>query len=249
MARGPARSSAADALMPTIDRLVETRYDAARSRVEDIRMAHPHLGTEAVVDELVRRYTRELAAVAAASGGAAAVPGIGTATSLAAAGADLAYTMTKLGEMILAIGVAFGHDADSLSERKAWVLAVLSMGRGAVVGVDGLAGRVGSTGGARIVRSITSTQLDRVNSKLAAKLLAKLTTEQAALRMGRLLPFGIGAGVGAAGNVMIVRSIARAARQFFADTHPGGPGAPGAPPGRPGAIDVTATERPSPAED
>jgi len=235
-------------LLASIDRLVETRYDAVRSMVEELRMAHPHSGTDAIVDEIVRRTTRELAAVAAISGGAAAVPGVGTATSLAAAGADLAYTMTRLGEMILAIGIAHGHDAGSLAERKAWVLAVLSMGRGAVVGVDGLAGRVGATGGARAAASISATQLDKVNSKLAARLLAKLTTEQAAVRMGRLLPFGIGAGIGAAGNVVIVRSIARAARQFFADDTTAGPehlGGP-MPPTRPDAIDVTATERPSP---
>lgn len=242
MARTPKLPSTG-ALLPALDRLVETRYDSARALVEELRMAHPHGGTDAVVDEIVRRTTRELAAVAALSGGAAAVPGVGTATSLAAAGADLAYTMTRLGEMILAIGIAHGHDAGSLAERKAWVLAVLSMGRGAVVGVDGLAGRVGATGGARLAGTISTTQLDRVNSKLAARLLAKLTTEPAAVRMGRLLPFGIGAGIGAAGNVVIVRSIARAARQFFGD-EPADAGPSPAP--HPDAIDVSATERPAP---
>jgi hypothetical protein len=47
-------------------------------------------------------------------------------------------------------------------------------------------------------------------------MLARLASEQSAARLGRLLPFGIGAGVGAAGNVLIVRSVARTARKFFA---------------------------------
>jgi len=226
-----------------LDRVVESRYGAAEQLVADTRR---RLGAAAdvdqVVDAIVKKYTRELAAVAAVSGGTAAVPGVGTSVSLAMASADLAYTMGRLAEMVLAIGVAHGHDAQSFEARKTWVLAVLGMGRGAVVGVDGLAGRVGSEGGARLVTSITSTQLDKVNSKLATKLLTKLTTEQAALRMGRVLPFGIGAGVGAAGNAMIVRSIGRAAREFFGPTA----GAPDGTAPPPGVINTTGRETPPP---
>jgi len=219
--RLPARANPTSAILPAVDRLVEQRYDSAVALVEELRQRSKTAGTEAstdvIVDQLVRRYSRELGLIAAVSGGAAAMPGAGTATALLATSADVAYTIAKLGEMVLAIGVAHGHDADSIEERKAWVLAVLSMGRGAVTGVEGLAGRVGAEGGARIVSTITATQLDSVNSKLATKVLARLATEQSAARLGRLLPFGIGAGVGAAGNVMIVRSVAKTARQFFAD--------------------------------
>lgn len=204
------------AVLATVDRIVEGRYDSAVALVSAIRARPGVHSPDDVVDELVRKYTRELAAVAALSGGAAALPGTGTAAAVLATGADVAYTIGKLSEMVLAIGVTLGHDAHSIEERRAWVLAVLSMGKGAVSGVEGLAGRVGAEGGARIVTTITGTQLDSVNSRLAAKVLARLATEQSAARLGRLLPFGIGAGVGATGNVLIVRSVARAARRFFA---------------------------------
>jgi len=211
-----ASSGPGGAVLATVDRIVDGRYDSAVALVSTIR-ARPGVDSpDGVVDELVRKYTRELAAVAALSGGAAALPGTGTAAAVLATGADVAYTIGKLSEMVLGIGVALGHDARSIEERRAWVLAVLSMGKGAVSGVEGLAGRVGAEGGARIVTTITGTQLDSVNSRLAAKVLARLATEQSAARLGRLLPFGIGAGVGATGNVLIVRSVARAARRFFA---------------------------------
>lgn len=203
-------------VLATVDRIVESRYDAAVALVDSLRTGPAPRAVDDIVDDLVRRYSRELAAVAALSGGAAALPGTGTAAAVLATGADVAYTIGKLAEMVLAIGVAHGHDARSIEERRAWVLAVLSMGKGAVSGVEGLAGRIGAEGGARIVTTITSTQLDSVNSKLAAKMLARLASEQTAARLGRLLPFGIGAGVGAAGNVVIVRSVARTARKFFA---------------------------------
>ena len=203
-------------VLSTVDRIVDSRYDSAVALVGELRRRHGVHSPERVIDELVRKYSKELAAVAALSGGAAALPGTGTAAAVLATGADVAYTIGKLSEMVLAIGVAYGHDAASIEERRAWVLAVLSMGKGAVSGVEGLAGRIGAEGGARLVTTITTTQLDSVNSKLAAKLMARLATEQSAARLGRLLPFGIGAGVGAAGNVLIVRSVARTARRFFA---------------------------------
>jgi hypothetical protein len=199
---------------------VEQRYGIALQRVEQARhkvreSKNGSDSVDAVVDELVSRYSKELAAVAAVTGGAAAVPGAGTATAIATLGADMAYSVTKLGEMIMAIGIAYGHDADSFERRKAWVLTVLSMGRGAVVGVDGIAGKIGAQGGAHLVSTLGRTQLDTVNSKLAAKIATVLASEQVAARLGRVLPFGIGAGVGAAGNVVIVRSMAKSARKFF----------------------------------
>lgn len=202
-------------VLSTVDRIVERRYEPAVALVSDIRSRPGSPTTDEVVDELVRKYSKQLAAVAALSGGAAALPGTGTAAAVLATGADVAFTIGKLAEMVLAIGVALGHDAESIEERRAWVLAVLSMGKGAVSGVEGLAGRIGAEGGARIVTTLTGTQLDSVNSRMAAKLLARLASEQSAARLGRLLPFGIGAGIGAAGNVLIVRSVARTARKFF----------------------------------
>lgn len=239
------RPDPAAGVIPTIDRLVETRYDSAVALVRKIAARPDVTSRDQVVDELVKRYTKELAAVAAISGGTAAMPAAGTATALAATGVDLAYTISRLGEMILAIGIANGHDSASIAERKAWVLAVLSRGRGAASRVEGLAGTIGAEGGARLIKMINASQLDTVNSKLASKMLARVATEQSAARLGRLLPFGIGAGVGAAGNVMIVRSVAKSARLFFAD--PDGPTIAGASTTQrvvvdPDVIDVDSTE-------
>lgn len=206
------------AVIPSIEKLVATRYGTAQRLVDDLQRLHPGAPPETIVELLQRKYTKELAVVAALSGGAAAVPGTGTLTALATTSADMAYTMTKLGEMIMAIGVAYGHDATSVTERKAWVLAVLSMGRGAVAGLDGAAAKVGERGGSALVARLSATQIDSLNSKLAARLVAKVGTEQGLVRLGKLLPFGIGAGVGATGNVLIVRSISKTAQRFFSES-------------------------------
>lgn len=232
MAKSP--SAVLGGVLPSVDRLVESRYDAAAALVARLRAEHPDLTDDQLVERIVRRFSRELGVVAAMSGGAAAVPGAGTAAAVLTAGADVAYSVSRLGEMVLAIGIAYGHDAASFEERKAWVLAVLSMSRGAVAGLDGLAAKIGAEGGAAALASLTGAQLESINSKLAAKVVAKLSTDAAVSRLGRVLPFGIGAGVGAAGSIAIARSVARQARRFFRpnDPHASIP------------IDVTATERP-----
>ena len=232
MAKSP--SAVLGGVLPSVDRLVESRYDAAAALVARLRAEHPDVTDDQLVERIVRRFSRELGVVAAMSGGAAAVPGAGTAAAVLTAGADVAYSVSRLGEMVLAIGIAYGHDAASFEERKAWVLAVLSMSRGAVAGLDGLAAKTGAEGGAAALASLTGAQLESINSKLAAKVVAKLSTDAAVSRLGRVLPFGIGAGVGAAGSIAIARSVARQARRFFRpnDPHASMP------------IDVTATERP-----
>lgn len=232
MAKSP--SAVLGGVLPSVDRLVESRYDAAAALVARLRAEHPDLTDDQLVERIVRRFSRELGVVAAMSGGAAAVPGAGTAAAVLTAGADVAYSVSRLGEMVLAIGIAYGHDAASFEERKAWVLAVLSMSRGAVAGLDGLAAKIGAEGGAAALASLTGAQLESINSKLAAKVVAKLSTDAAVSRLGRVLPFGIGAGVGAAGSIAIARSVARQARRFFRpnDPHASMP------------IDATATERP-----
>ncbi len=203
-------------LRPALDKVVETRYAPAQEFVQRLTRENPEFNTEQIVDLIVRRYTRELAAVAAVAGGTAAIPGAGTGTAIATGGLDLAYSMTKLGEMILAIGAANGHTAHSIEERRTFVLSVLAMANGVATGIEGAAGRIGAIGGASIVARIPDEALMSINKKLGAKVLAKFAAEQGAVRLGRLIPFGIGAGVGAAGNTLLVRSVARHARRFFA---------------------------------
>lgn len=204
-------------LRPALDRVVKTRYEPAEALVMRLQAERPRATTDEVVDVIVKRYARELAAVAALTGGAAAIPGAGTGTALATGGIDLAYSMTKLGEMILAIGIAYGHTSRSVEERRTFVLEVLAMANGVATGIEGVAGRLGAAGGAGLVARIPDEALLSINKRLGARVLAKFAAEQGAVRLGKIIPFGIGAGIGAAGNTILVRSVARQARKFFSE--------------------------------
>ncbi|MEZ5322644.1 MAG: hypothetical protein R2698_11350 [Microthrixaceae bacterium] len=199
----------------TIGRVVEERYEAAAQQVRELDARRGFRDPHASTSSLTRRFTRELVAVSAVAGGTAAVPGVGTVTAAAATTADLSFTVARLSEMVLAIGIAHGFVAESVQERKAWVLSVLAIGGRDSVGVEGIVGKFGAEGGARLLQGMPASALDGVNRRLAARLLTRFASEQGAERLGRLLPFGIGAAVGAGGNYLIVRHVAKAAERFF----------------------------------
>lgn len=139
---------------PAIERVARTRYEPAREVVAGLQLKYRPGNADELIKLIAKRYTRELAAVSALAGGAAAIPGAGTGTVLASSTVDLAYSITKMGEMILAIGIAAGHDAESLEQRRSWVVSVLTMANGAAAGLEGVAGRIGSAGGASLVGRI-----------------------------------------------------------------------------------------------
>lgn len=203
------------ALLPTIDRLVEARYSPALDAVQRLADDRPEWDVQRRVDALIADCRRELTAIGAAAGGAAAVPGAGLAAAATASTADIAWTVTRLGELIMAIGIAHGHTSDSIETRRAWVLSVLSMATGASKGLKGLAQQVGSKGGARVVEAIPMPLIDQINRAVGGRVLVKWGTQQGAVRLGRLVPFGIGAVIGGAGNALLVQVVGRQAQHFF----------------------------------
>lgn len=202
-------------LLPAVDKLVDSRYDAARAAVARLSADQPGWDPPRQADALIAECRRELAAVGAAAGGAAAVPGVGMVAAATASSADVAWTVTRLGELIMAIGIAHGYTSEAIETRRAWVLSVLSMATGASKGLRGLAQQVGSHGGARVVDAIPPSLLDRVNGTVGARVLVKWGTQQGVIRLGRLVPFGIGALIGGVGNAALVQVVGHQAKGFF----------------------------------
>ena len=221
MARTPrVRRYSTSELSELVDRVVESRYRAAVEDEYQLRREQP-LATPAQLSEvLIKRAQRKLAVVAAVSGGAAASPGLGTAAVLATVGLDAAWTMSRLAELIMAIGVAHDHHASTLAERKSWVLAALAISNGAHGSLDELSGAVGTFGGIKALRQLGPSRLEAFNSRLVAKLATRLLVRDSLLSLGNIVPFGIGAGIGATGNAIIARSVGRSAIQLFSTTSP-----------------------------
>lgn len=215
--RDVSRRNEPNSLLPVLDRLVEHRYGAAVDDVAALRAAFPDDTPDQLADRLVRRYAKELAIGGAVSGGAAASPVAGVAVAAASAGADATYSVGRLGEMIMAISLVYGHDTATVDDRRAAIVTIMGLADGAAVGMSGLAARAGAKGGARVLQRIPTAAVPPT-AGAGRKALAKLGTTKGPWSLTALIPYGIGAGVGAAGNALLARAVGRAAKEYFS-TH------------------------------
>lgn len=205
------------ALIPAIDKIVEVRYEPARLAVEKLQRAHPDATPAQIGDIIIRRARTELGTTGAAAGGLASVPGVGTGAAISASAADVTWTISRIAEMVLALGIAYGHTAAEIEERRAWVLAVLATASGAAAGLNGVAADLGKKGGVKIVKSIPMSQIVRLNRMLGGRVVVKWGTIQGSIRLGTIIPLGVGAAIGGGGNMFLVNRVGGHACNFFDD--------------------------------
>ena len=200
------------ALDAALDRAVRVQRGVVTSYVDRLR-TRPGATPGSVIRGLERRYLGSVTAIGAASGGVAAVPGVGTAASIAAGVTEVAAFVEATALFTLAVAEVHGFRFDDPDTRRALVLGV-------VLGdVGGTAIEAASIGGGRwapvLARSVNRESIGRINQALLRRFVTHYGTRQGALALGRALPFGIGAGIGAAGNAALGRASIRAAGRAF----------------------------------
>jgi hypothetical protein len=197
-------------LLESIDRVASSRWDAAVVRARSL----PGTVRPEKIAALTDQVSRELAAVGAASGAAAAAPTVGTVASMLAITADLAWFTTRAGDVILTIAALHGRTEPTVDERRAWVLAVLIYGSSAREGFNSAAAQLGlpieATASALPIATIRA-----INGVLARAIVRRYGTRRGAVALASRIPLGIGALVGGAANYSSVRALARHADRFF----------------------------------
>ncbi len=171
----------------------------------------------------------------------------GMTAAAAVLGTD-AVNVSRLGEMVMAIGILHGHARADADERALWVAAALGASEGAAMGVTGLAARAGARGGARILQRIpTAVATTAAGVGRTRRLAGRLAAKGGPWGLAALVPYGIGAGVGAAGNTALAYSVGRAARRYFT-ARPGEGSTTGGVPPKDSPGDAPTSEPPSSEE-
>lgn len=210
--------------------VAEKRHAAARARVDALLREDPDADSEELTRRLIRDCARDLAIGGAVTGGAAASPVAGPAATAAMFGTEGLAGVSRLGEMVMAIGIVNGHHSADADERALWVAAAFGFGEGAAMGMTGLAARAGARGGARLAAKIPSAAAaTAAGAGRTKRLAARMGAKRGPWGLAALLPYTIGAGVGAAGNAALAASVGRAARRYFA-ANPADSGETGPPP-------------------
>ena len=201
-----------DLLLEAVDKGVNTRWEPARERAAKAAGAT----LPARVAEVRKMFAQELGLVGAGTGGAGAVPGVGTAAVLATAAGDIAWTTVRLADLVLTIAHLHGHDKADVEERRMWVLAVLAGGATATRFAEKLATEAGKGLGAKATAAVSTQMIQQFNRAMGRTIVTKYGTKRGAVALGKALPFGIGALIGGGFNYGTVRVVSRTADRFFA---------------------------------
>lgn len=199
------------ALDLALDKALTIERPAVQAYLYRVRRRHPELTPAQLVRQLERRYLAAVVGIGGASGAAAAVPGVGTATTLASGVAEVTGFVSVSALYVLALAELHVVPVSDPEVRRALVVAVL-IGEGGAGAIDTAADAHWAQ---VLARSTPREKIAAVNTRLAGLLLRRFGTRQGALLMGRALPLGIGAVIGAGGNAAIARGAIATARHAF----------------------------------
>jgi hypothetical protein len=202
----------AKALLAGVEKTTSARWEAAVARAE----ALPGSVRPEKIKALSDSFARELGAVGAAAGMAAATPLVGTAATLMAATAELAWFTGRSGDLILTIAALHGRPTPSVDERRAWVLAVLIFGSTARQGFSKIANQMGANLEDNTKSGLSLATLRAVNGALSRMIVRKYGTRRGAIALGTALPLGVGAIIGGGSNYVAIRKLVKQADGFFA---------------------------------
>ncbi len=204
------------ALAQLIERSTRVQGPAAEAYVARLRRAHPGAGPAEIVAMLEKRYLAALTASGAAVGSTATFPGVGTLTALSAGAGETVFFLEATAVFVLANAVVYGIPADHRERRRALVLAVL-VGDDSKRALGELIGPA-RTNGAELAEGMAAlpmSTLARLNTRLLKYAVKRYTVKRGALMLGKMLPVGIGAAIGGAGNRMVAKKIVRNAHSAF----------------------------------
>jgi hypothetical protein len=209
---------------------VEIQRPLVVAYIRRLQKKHPRATAAQLADILERDYLRAVTGGGALVGATAVVPGVGTVASL---GLSAAATVGFLEATALyATSLAELHGIRLTNPEKAstMVMAIM-LGEEGTALLGTLSGQAAGSGvnatrawGSMLSKSMPMPGFSSIRSRIQKAFLKNLLKRQGTALFGRALPFGIGAVVGGAGNLMMGRAVVSNAKEAFGpmpDTIPG----------------------------
>lgn len=182
--------------------------------VQSLRNRNPNASRSELIKRLDTYFISTVTSSGAATGGAAAAPGVGTVAGLGLATGDTGLFLTTATTYVLAVSRIHGVDPGHLEHQRALVLAVLAGGGGAAT-VSRIAERTGGYWGKTLANSVPLSTIRTVNKALGRNFVTRFGSKTGILVLGKAAPFGVGAVIGAGGNLAMARAVIRSTRAAF----------------------------------
>ncbi|WP_028923732.1 hypothetical protein [Pseudonocardia acaciae] len=209
----PPKGLTGKALRAAVERALRVQQPLVASHVAKIRRDKPNATPAEVIAGLDKQYLLAAGGLGAAAGGAAFLPGIGTVASLGTAAAEAVAALDASVLYTLAVAEVHGQPMRDVEHRRALVLAIV-LGEGGAQLMRKVTGR--STNWAQgLADAVPLPKLGPVNQILVRWFIKRFAVRQGALALGRALPLGAGALIGATGNLAIAKGVIRSAERAF----------------------------------
>ncbi|MGO4618229.1 hypothetical protein AB4305_32840 [Nocardia sp. 2YAB30] len=200
----------------TVVQLLDTgsrlQAPAVAKYVDRIRRSHPDETPAQIIERLEKQYLLAVTGSGSAVGATAAVPGVGTVAAIAAVSAETTFFMEASAVFTLAVAAVHGISPEDQEQRRALVLAVV-LGESGMEIVQKSVGTSAKNWGTVFANRIPG--LSSMNDSLVKRFIVRFITKRAALMAGKVLPAGIGALIGGAGNRALGKATITNARKAF----------------------------------
>lgn len=204
-----------------IDRLLTVQRPVVLAHIRSIRRGKPNASPEEIIRTLERRYLMAVTTGGAAVGASAAIPAVGTGTSLVLSGVETAGFLEASALFAQSITEVHGIVVDDPDRARALVMTMV-LGTAGTELVGQLAGQVAGKAPSRnvfwgetITKSLPRAVVGPIADQIKKTFVKRFSVAQGTNVVGRLLPFGIGAVIGGGGNHLLGRQIVRTAREGF----------------------------------
>ncbi|MGO1645150.1 hypothetical protein [Corynebacterium casei] len=189
-------------IMTGLQKAVEVQSSTVEKYVNSIRKRNPEASHEEIQDILDKHFMRLVQSTGAGAGAASAIPGVGLVTGVAAIGAESLVFVEAAAWYFLASAHNRGIDLSTKERRMAVVLLVLNGAKGSAL-VDTLVQDVGKGKGLPTATALTrfsAPSLSGLNGRLLNMFIKNMSKRMRWMWVSKLVPFGIGAALGAIAN-------------------------------------------------
>jgi len=202
------------------DRLLSVQRPVVLAHIRSIRRTKPNATPQQVIVSLERRFLTAVTSGGALVGASAAIPAVGTGTSLALSGVETAGFLEASALFAQSVTEVHGIALDDPERARTLVMALM-LGNAGQDLLQQLASQAAGRGsrsaywGDLIAKNLPGPAFNLVAERIRTAFLRRFALTQGTSVVGRLVPFGIGAVIGGTGNHLMGRKIITSSRDAF----------------------------------
>jgi hypothetical protein len=204
-----------------IDGALGVQRPLVLAHVRNIRRRYPSAGPADVIRILENNYLTAVTTGGAAVGASAALPAVGLTASLGLSALETAAFLEFSGLFAQAVTEVHGIAVDDPQRARALVMTMI-LGSGGTELVRQLAAQVTGEAPAKnahwgelVTKTLPTAAMGTIADRIKSVFLRRFARGQTGRVLGRVIPFGIGAIIGGAGNNALGKRVVENARTAF----------------------------------